>query len=64
MWQRAAAFFILKIRVFCLDKNMAHPGSGRVQLLSCLTNAALAPSPNLSPRYVAEHGSTHSGERD
>ncbi len=33
-------------------------------LFSCLTNAASAPSPNLSPRPVAEHGSTHRGERD
>jgi hypothetical protein len=34
------------------------------QFLSCLTNEASAPSPNLSPRHVADHGSTHCGERD
>jgi hypothetical protein len=34
------------------------------QFFSCLTNAASAPSPNLSPRPVAEHGITHRGERD
>jgi hypothetical protein len=28
MWQRAAAFFILKIRIFVWIKTMAHPGSG------------------------------------
>ena len=32
--------------------------------LSCLRNEASAPSPNLSPRPVADHGSTHRGERD
>jgi hypothetical protein len=32
--------------------------------LSCLTNPASAPSPNLSPRHVADHGITHGGERD
>jgi hypothetical protein len=40
------------------------PQNTRKLLLSCLTNAASAPSPNLSPRPVAEHGITHRGERD
>ena len=31
MWQWAASFFILKIRVFAWSKTMAHSGSGCVQ---------------------------------